>query len=120
MPDIIFMLLIFFMVTTVLREYEGLNVFLPQARKIERLESKRHTSHIFVSKDGLISIDDKIIPIDNVKHVMYDKRVADPQLTVSLKADREATMELIGNMHNELREADALKINYSSKVAAPS
>ncbi len=120
MPDIIFMLLIFFMVTTVLREYEGLNVFLPQARKIERLESKRHTSHIFVSKDGLISIDDKIIPIDNVKHVMYDKRVADPQLTVSLKADRDATMELIGKMHNELREADALKINYSSKVAAPS
>ena len=120
MPDIIFMLLIFFMVTTVLREYEGLNVFLPQARKIERLESKRHTSHIFVSKDGLISIDDKIIPIDNVKHVMYDKRVADPQLIVSLKADKEATMELIGNMHNELREADALKINYSSKVAAPS
>ena len=120
LPDIIFMLLIFFMVTTVLREYEGLNVFLPQARKIERLESKRHTSHIFVSKDGLISIDDKIISMDNVKHVMYDKRVADPQLTVSLKADREATMELIGHMHNELREADALKINYSSKVAAPS
>jgi hypothetical protein len=29
-------------------------------------------------------------------------------------------MDLIGNMHNELREADALKINYSSKVAAPS
>ena len=57
--------------------------------------------------------------MDNVKHVMYDKRVADPQLTVSLKADREATMELISDMHNELREADALKINYSSKVAAP-
>jgi len=50
---------------------------------------------------------------------MYDKRVADPQLTVSLKADREASMELISDMHNELREADALKINYSSKTAAP-
>ena len=103
MPDIIFMLLIFFMVTTVLREYEGLNVFLPQARKIERLDSKRHVSHIFVSKDGMISIDDKIVAIDNVKHVMYDKRVADPQLTVSLKADREASMGLIGDMHNQLR-----------------
>ena len=119
MPDIIFMLLIFFMVTTVLREYEGLNVFLPQARKIERLESKRHTSHIFISKDGLISIDDKIIPMENVKHVMYDKRVSDPQITVSLKADKEASMQLIGDIHNELREADALKINYSSKTAAP-
>ena len=120
MHDIIFMLLIFLMVTTVLREYEGLNVFLPQARKIERLDSKRHVSHVFISKDCLISIDDKIIPIDNVKHVMYDKRVADPQLIVSLKADKDATMGLIGNMHNEMREADALIINYSSKVAAPS
>lgn len=115
MPDIIFMLLIFFMVTTVLRTYEGLNVFLPQARKIERLETKRHVSYVFVSKDGLISIDDKIIPVDNVRHVMYEKRVADPQLTVSLKGDRNAQMKLISEIHNELREADALKVNYSSK-----
>ena len=117
MPDIIFMLLIFFMVTTVLREYEGLNVFLPQAKRIERLETKRHVSYIFISKDGLISIDDKIIPLNNVKHVMYEKRVADPQLTVSLKADQNALMELLSSMHDELREADALKINYSARFA---
>lgn len=118
LPDIIFMLLIFFMVSTVLRTYEGLNVFLPQAKKIERLETKRHVAHVFISKDGLISIDDKIIPIDNVRHIMYKKRVADPQLTVSLKADRNAQMKLISEVHNELREADALKINYSSKPRA--
>ncbi len=117
MPDIIFMLLIFFMVTTVLREYEGLNVFLPQARRIERLETKRHVSYIFISKDGLISIDDKIIPLNNVKHVMYEKRVADPQLTVSLKSDQNALMGLLSSMHDELREADALKINYSARFA---
>ena len=117
MPDIIFMLLIFFMVTTVLREYEGLNVFLPQARKIERLETKRHVSYIFISKDGLVSIDDKIVPIENVKHVMYEKRVADPQLIVSLKADKSALMQLINDLHSELREADALKVNYSTKTA---
>ncbi|MFQ6615235.1 MAG: ExbD/TolR family protein [Fidelibacterota bacterium] len=115
LPDIIFMLLIFFMVTTVLRTYEGLNVFLPQAKKIERLETKRHVAYVFVSKEGLISIDDKIIPVDNVRHVMYEKRVSDPQLTVSLKSDRNAQMKLISEVHNELREADALKINYSSK-----
>jgi len=55
MPDIIFMLLIFFMVTTVLREYSGLPVELPRAKRIEKLKSKRHTSHIWVSKEGLIS-----------------------------------------------------------------
>ena len=35
MPDIIFMLLIFFMVTTVLREYSGLPISLPKAKRIE-------------------------------------------------------------------------------------
>lgn len=117
MPDIIFMLLIFFMVTTVLREYEGLPVLLPQAKQIERLETKRHVSYIFISKDGMISVDDKIIPMGNVRHVMYEKRIADPQLTVSLKGDKQVNMGLMNDMHTELREADALKINYSSKTA---
>ena len=50
MPDIIFMLLIFFMVTTVLREYSGLPISLPKAKRIEKLTSKRHTSHIGFQK----------------------------------------------------------------------
>ena len=117
MPDIIFMLLIFFMVTTVLREYSGLPVELPRAKRIEKLKSKRHTTHIWISKEGLISIQDKRCKIDNVRHVMYDIRAADPLLTVSLKADKSAKMGLISNIHNELRKADALKLNYSTKTA---
>lgn len=117
MPDIIFMLLIFFMVTTVLREYSGLSVELPRAKRIEKLKSKRHTSHIWISKEGLISIQDKGCKIDNVRNVMYAIRAADPLLTVSLKADKSAKMGLISNIHNELRKADALKLNYSTKTA---
>jgi biopolymer transport protein ExbD len=120
MPDIIFMLLIFFMVTTVLREYSGLPISLPKAERIEKLESKRHTAHIWVSKDGLISIEDKLFKSDAVRHVMYEKRASDPQLTVSLKADLAARMEVISSIHNELRKADALRLNYSTKVKAPS
>ena len=117
MPDIIFMLLIFFMVTTVLREYSGLPISLPKAKRIEKLTSKRHTSHIWVSKDGLISIEDKLYASDGIRHVMYEKRVADPQLVISLKADERAKMGLISAIHGELRKADALKLNYSSKTA---
>ena len=119
MPDIIFMLLIFFMVTTVLREFSGLPVTLPKAERIENLESKRHTSDIWVSKDGLISIEDKLYNNQDVRHVMYEKRASNPQLTVSLKADQSARMEIISDIHNELRKADALKLNYSTKVKAP-
>jgi biopolymer transport protein ExbD len=116
MPDIIFMLLIFFMVTTVLREYSGLPVNIPKAEKIEKLKGKRHTAHIWVSKEGLVSINDRLFSVQDVAKIMYEKRVSDPQLIVSLKADEEAKMELISSIHEELREADALKLNYSTKT----
>ena len=116
MPDIIFMLLIFFMVTTVLREYSGLPVNIPKAEKIEKLKGKRHTAHIWVSKEGLVSINDRLFAVEDVAKIMYDKRVSDPQVIVSLKADEEAKMGLISSIHEELREADALKLNYSTKT----
>jgi|TARA_B100000530_G_scaffold325335_1_gene262922 biopolymer transport protein ExbD len=116
MPDIIFMLLIFFMVTTVLREYSGLPVNIPKAEKIEKLKGKRHTAHIWISKEGLVSINDRLFAVQDVAKIMYEKRVSDPQLVVSLKADEEAKMELISSIHEELREADALKLNYSTKT----
>ena len=116
MPDIIFMLLIFFMVTTVLREYSGLPVNIPKAEKIEKLKGKLHTAQIWVSKEGLISINDRLFAVEDVAKIMYDKRVSDPQVIVSLKADEEAKMGLISSIHEELREADALKLNYSTKT----
>ena len=117
LPDIIFMLLIFFMVTTVLREYSGLDVELPKAKRIQKLKSKRHTAHIWLSKQGQISIEDKLVQSENIRHIMYSKRAADPQLTISIKADKSARMRLVSDIHTELRKADALMLNYSSKTA---
>jgi len=118
MPDIIFMLLIFFMVTTVLRTEDGLRINLPSAKKIAQLKSKVHTSHIWVSKDGLISIHDKIHKVEDVRWTIYNKRKPDSQLTISLKADEAARMGLITSVQNELRKADALRLNYSTLTAA--
>ena len=50
MPDIIFMLLIFFMVTTVLREYSGLPISLPKAKRIEKLKSKTYITYLGVKR----------------------------------------------------------------------
>ncbi len=116
LPDIIFMLLIFFMVSTVLREYQGLSVILPSAEQIEKLETKRHVSYVWISQDGRISIEDKIVQMDEVRGIMYTRRKNDPQIIVSLRADKGSNMGLITDFHEELREADALKVNYSSKT----
>jgi len=114
LPDIIFMLLIFFMVTTVMREFEGLDVILPRAKTIEKLESKRHTSYIWATKDGLVSVDDKIVQMNSLGELMYQKITNDPKLTVSLKSDQNSLMKTISDIHSELRKAQALKLNYSA------
>ena len=119
MPDIIFMLLVFFMVTTVMREFEGLDVLMPRAKMIEKLESKRHTSYIWATKDGLISVNDRIISMNGLSSIMYERMVADPKITVSLKADENATMKLISDIHTQLREANALKLSYAALTEAP-
>ena len=119
MPDIIFMLLIFFMVTTVMREYEGLDILMPRAKMIEKLESKRHTSYVWATKDGLVSVDDRIININSLSGVMYNKIAKNPKITVSLKSDEKATMKLITDIHTQLRTANALKLSYSALTKAP-
>ena len=119
MPDIIFMLLIFFMVTTVMREYEGLDIIMPRAKMIEKLESKRHTTYVWATKDGLVSVDDRIIHVNDLAGLMYNKVAKNPKVTVSLKSDENATMKLITDIHTQLRAANALKLSYSAMTKKP-
>jgi len=102
------------MVTTVMREYEGLDILLPKAEKIEKLESKRHTVYVWATKEGLISVNDKIINVNDLGNVMFIKLSQDPKITVSLRSDEDSRMELISEIHTQLRKAQALKLNYSS------
>ena len=112
MPDIVFMLLLFFMVATVIRTSSGLPIDLPIAKRIEKLEAKKNVVSVWANAQSEISIDDKIVQVRDIARIMYDKRVANPKLIVSMKVDRSASMGLVTDIQERLREADALKINY--------
>ncbi|MBU0711943.1 biopolymer transporter ExbD [bacterium] len=116
MPDIVFMLIFFFMVSSVLRTHDGLNVVLPKAKQIEKLESRVHVTYIWVSKEGMISIDGRLFQAQSIRNIMYEKRTIDPQLIVSLRADELVNMEMVSSIHKELRLADALAVNYSTRA----
>mgnify|MGYP003333192673 CR=1 FL=1 len=118
LPDIIFMLLIFFMVTTVMREFDGLDVLMPRAKMIEKLESKRHTSYVWATKDKLISVDDRLTRVDGLGVIMASKISRDPKLTVSIKSDQKEKMDLIMDIHTQLRKANALKLSYAAMTKA--
>ncbi len=117
LPDIVFLLLIFFMVSSVFKEYTGLPVTLPQAKRIEKLPGKRDVAYIWADNEGRISIDDKIVKMDDISGIMYAKRAdpVHPLKVVSLKIDKNAKMGLVTDIHEQLRKADALNINYSAK-----
>ena len=117
LPDIVFLLLIFFMVSSVFKEFSGLPVTLPEARKIEKLSGKRDVAYIWVNKDGQISVDDRFVNLDAVSKMMYQKRLdpEHPLKLVSMKIDRDGEMGTVTDLHEQLREADALNVNYSAK-----
>jgi len=116
LPDIIFMLLIFFMVATVLKQYSGLKVKLPDAELVKKIEgSKRHVVTIWVDRNNQIVCDDyKVRKVNELRSVLYQKRVKDPQIIVALKADKNSDMGIVNDVQQEMRKADALRVNYSA------
>lgn len=114
LPDIVFMLLLFFMVTTVLRRSVGIPVDLPVAKKIQKLEAKKNVTHIYANSMGEISIDDKLVRTSDIRKIMYKKFVENPRTIASLKVDRNAPMYVVTDIQQELREGGVLPINYTA------
>jgi biopolymer transport protein ExbD len=134
LPDIVFMLLFFFMVTTVMRE-TSLKVvhIIPKAKEVAKLERKSLVAYIHIGPplkplqpiygtEPRIQLDDafatpKDIPafVESVKAQTNEAEV--PLLTYSLKVDVKTKMGIVVDVKQELRKAQALKINYSSSRA---
>ena len=119
MPDIIFMLLIFFMVTTVMKTFDGLKVQDPSAKKIEQLENRKNVIYIWQTKDGSVCVDDQTLNnVDDVSEILKYKLESsiDPgKMVVQFKSDQNTTMGLIQKIHTECRQANALKLSYAAK-----
>jgi biopolymer transport protein ExbD len=133
LPDIVFMLLFFFMVTTVMRETDlKVKLVVPQATEIQKLEKKSLVSYIYIgppsesfrAKFGTaprIQLNDAFAVPSQVPEFIEKERSARseaevPFLTTSVKADRETKMGIVTDVKQELRKANALKLNYSSSL----
>lgn len=128
LPDIIFMLLFFFMVSTVLRETEiKVEQRIPRAEQLVKLEKKKLVTYLYIGKpkdssfgtEPLVQANDVFIGIDGiVKWVNEEKaklsEVERDQITISMKVDEETKMGIIVDVQTELREANARKIMYAA------
>ncbi|WP_088323926.1 ExbD/TolR family protein [Polaribacter tangerinus] len=130
LPDIVFMLLFFFMVTTTMRETDLRleNPRLPNATEVKKLEHKSLVSTIYVGKAkeakygdsyNRIQLNDKIATADDVPAFIINERskVSEaevPFMTTSIKADKKSNVGTIIDIRLKLRDVNALKISYSA------
>jgi len=132
LPDIVFMLLFFFMVSTTMREQElKVKVVLPVATEVAKLEKKSLTSYIFIGQpsqeyqalygtDARIQLNDSFKTLENIRDFISAERESLNEadridMTVALKIDEEARMGQVTDVKQELRKASALNISYIAR-----
>jgi len=131
LPDVIFILLCFFMVSTTMRETTLIvKVRLPEATEVQKLEKKSLVSFIYVGQplknmygtETRIQLNDQFATIADIQNFVAVERDARDEadrkfITTSIKADRDTRMGIVTDIKQELRKAGAFKINYSSRKA---
>lgn len=131
LPDIVFMLLFFFMVATVMRENTlMIKNNLPYADQVEKLDKKDLVMYIYAGKpsqayekygtEARIQLNDKFADVGDIAAFIAAERASKreelvPFLTTALKVDSDTNMGLIGDIKQELRKQNALKINYTTR-----
>ncbi|MCK9254719.1 MAG: biopolymer transporter ExbD [Bacteroidales bacterium] len=135
LPDVVFMILFFFMATTSMREVE-LRVDLkssdlPQATEIKKLEKKSLVSYIYVGRpldqyqtmygtEPRIQLNSAFAELTDIyEYILAEREMRDeaerPFMTTSLKVHKDTKMGIVTDIKQELRKASALKINYSAR-----
>jgi biopolymer transport protein ExbD len=129
LPDIVFILLFFFMVTTVMREQDILvEQKLPQASQLQKLQKKTLISYVYIGNPKNVALygtepkiqanDALLNPSDLVQWVNQERDLLPENerglMTISMKADKEVKMGPISDVQTELREADARRVLYAA------
>lgn len=131
LPDIIFMLLFFFMTVTSMKEVTYKVVIgNPSATELTKLEKKSLVRYVYVGSPTMeyrkqygaetrIQLDDAFADVHEIADYIVDERSAMREsdqglMTVSIKADKETKMGIIADIKQQLRRAYALKISYAA------
>ena len=113
MADIIFLLLIFFLVTTIFKMEEGLPITLPRAETGSELERERLVN-VWADRFARISINDKLIPVESIHTVIASRFSENPSLIVAFNVDNRAKYQIVSDIMDQLREANAVNVTFVS------
>jgi biopolymer transport protein ExbD len=131
LPDIVFMLLFFFMTATTMKDSDlKIENTLPKANQTAKLHKKQYVMYICAGKPSeryraslgasdRIQLSDKISSVNDIRNFVISERASrnsedEKYLTASLKIDKNVKMGLVQDIKQELRKVDQLKVNYTT------
>lgn len=136
LPDIVFMLLFFFMTATTMKDSDlKIENTLPKANQTAKLHKKQYVMYIYAGKPSeryraslgasdRIQLADKISTVNDIRNFVISERASrnsedEKYLTASLKIDKNVKMGLVQDIKQELRKVDQLKVNYTTSQGSP-
>jgi biopolymer transport protein ExbD len=118
LADIAFLLLIFFMVTTVFRATSERPIAWPAAEAAQKIDEKaKDILYVWLERDGAVWINDRQYPMSDVSGVVGPLYASsDRRLVVSLRADRDVPYIMVDQLQKELQEAGAVRLVFASEL----
>lgn len=113
MADIAFLLLIFFMTTTIFKMEDGLPVSLPRAETAQK-QKREKIMHIWIDAAGRISINDKLVQVKQIEDIMLNMLSERPDLIVAFNADDRAPYGVVSDVMEELKDANAIRVSFTA------
>ena len=114
LPDIVFMLLVFFLVTTTIDMDKGLGLVLP-AKGQETEVSKKNITNIFVNSAGKIALgsgdDMKRVDIRDLRQEIANRLLANDKMIFSVRTDKRTKYQVYIDVLDQLKQAHATRIS---------
>ncbi|MCH7760937.1 biopolymer transporter ExbD [candidate division TA06 bacterium] len=111
MADIAFLLIIFFMVTTIFAKEKGLQIVLPEP--IEVKIAQKNITKVYVDANGIVRLDGEVIEeIGDLKDKIKMKIAENESLIVAMKTERECPYGRMVEVFDQLKLAEAKRISF--------
>lgn len=117
LADIAFLLLIFFMVTTVFRKEKKRTIEWVEADATEKIDEKRkNILHIWIERDGTVYINDVATQFDQISEVVRPIYADNRELVIAVRGDRDVPYAQINTITEELQEAGAVRVTFATRL----
>ncbi len=113
MADIAFLLLIFFMVTTIFKMEDGLPISLPRVETAQK-QKREKIMHIWIDAGGNIAINDKLVRVIQIEDILVTILSERPDLIIAFNADDRAPYGVVSDVMDQLKEANAIRVSFTS------